>query len=258
MPLSLTADLEELLELAVGEREAVHRPGAVHACRPRARHAPRAQRHAAAAGAELHRVRQQVVDDLLGLAHVQLRARRGPRPSSRSRRMRCAAAFSRTIDRLLDSRLSRSTGSSSSAIMPASTFDRSRMSLISESRCCAAGEDVADVLVLAGAQLAHQAVLERLGEADDRVQRRAQLVRHGRQELGLHPAGVLELDVLFLQRALDALALGDVAGGREHALQLAVAVVEGGGVVGHHGLLAVARAHRQLVVAAPCSRPAPA
>src|SRR6187397_3290248 len=53
----------------------------------------------------------------------------------------------------------------------------------------------------------------------------------------------LEHDVLFLQRLLDALAVGDVAGGGEHALQLAVAVVEGGRVVGDHGLLAVERAH---------------
>jgi hypothetical protein len=104
-------------------------------------------------------------------------------------------------------------------------------------------------LVLAGAQLAHQAVLERFRKADDGVERRAQLVRHGRHELGLHPAGVLELDVLFLQRLVDALAVGDVAGSSEHALQLAVAVVEGGGVVGDHRLLAVERAHRQLVVA---------
>jgi hypothetical protein len=48
--------------------------------------------------------------------------------------------------------------------------------------------------------------------------------------------------------SLMALALGDVARGGEHALQLAVAVVEGGRVVGDHGLLAVAGARGQLVV----------
>ena len=56
------------------------------------------------------------------------------------------------------------------------------------------------------------------------------------------------LCVASLQRLLVSLALGDVAGGGEHALQLPVAVVEGGRVVGDHGFLAVPVARGQLVV----------
>ena len=41
----------------------------------------------------------------------------------------------------------RRTSSSSSSIRPASIFDRSRMSLISESRCSPDVEDVVDVVV---------------------------------------------------------------------------------------------------------------
>ena len=52
----------------------------------------------------------------------------------------------------------------------------------------------------------------------------------------------------LLQFRLHPLALRDVARRGEDALQRAVPVVEGGRVVGHHGLLAVAGARRQLVV----------
>ena len=49
--------------------------------------------------------------------------------------------------------------------------------------------------------------------------------------------------------AFERLRSVDVARRGEHALQLVVAVVEGGGVVRDHRLLAVLGAHRQLVVA---------
>ncbi len=51
------------------------------------------------------------------------------------RRMSRAAAFSLMIDRLLANSIDTCTGSRSSVIFPASTLDRSRMSLISERRC---------------------------------------------------------------------------------------------------------------------------
>ena len=60
--------------------------------------------------------------------------------------------------------------------------------------------------------------MHQLGEADDRVERRAQLVRHVGEELALQPVGledaaVLLLDRLVLQaRRLGPLAFGDVAG----------------------------------------------
>ena len=97
--------------------------------------------------------------------------------------------------------------------------------------------------------------LHQLGEAEDRVERAAQLMAHAGKEIrfgevGLFRRGLgaLQLDVRFLQRLLEALALGDVARGGEHALQLPVPVVEGGRVVGHHGFLAVPGARGEFVV----------
>ena len=88
--------------------------------------------------------------------------------------------------------------------------------------------------------------VDELGEAEDRIERRAQLMAHAGKEIRFREVGLfrrglgsLQLDVILLQRLLEALALGDVARRGEHALQLPVAVVEGGRVVGHHGFLAV-------------------
>ncbi len=89
----------------------------------------------------------------------------------------------------------------SSSMRPASTFDRSRMSLISCSRCLPDAVDVLQVVVLLLVELAEQALEQHLGEADDRVERRAQLVRHVREELGLVLVGGLELPALVLDFA---------------------------------------------------------
>jgi hypothetical protein len=112
----------------------------------------------------------------------------------------------------------------------------------------AAAEYVADELALIIGHRTDQAVPEHLGEADDRVERRAELVGHVGEEFGLHAAGVFQLDVFLLERLLEAFQLGDVAGRGEHALEASVAVVEGGRVVGDHGEGAVARAGGELVV----------
>ena len=152
------------------------------------------------------------------------------------------------MDRLFTNNEETCTGSRSSVILPASTLDRSRMSLISESRCLPLLKmSPMNPRCLIG-HLAHQAVPEHLGEADDGVERRPQLVRHVGEELRLHPARVFQLDVLLLQRLLEALQLGHVARRGEHALQAPVAVVERGRVVGHHGELAVPGARGELVV----------
>ena len=97
--------------------------------------------------------------------------------------------------------------------------------------------------------------IDELGEAQDRIERRAKLMAHAGKEIRFREVGFfrrgpgsLQLDVLFLQRLVEALGLGDVARGGEHALQLPVAVVEGGRVVGHHGCLAVPGASGELVV----------
>ena len=97
--------------------------------------------------------------------------------------------------------------------------------------------------------------VDQLGETEDRIERRAQLMAHAGQEIRFREVGLfrrglgaLQFDVVFLQRLLEAFALGDVARRGEHALQLPVAVVEGGRVVGDHGFLAVPGARGELVV----------
>ena len=55
----------------------------------------------------------------------------------------------------------------------------------------AGGQDVVEVLLLLVVELAEQPLQQHLGEADDRVERRAQLVRHVGQELDLVPVGHL-------------------------------------------------------------------
>src|SRR4051812_19629481 len=80
----------------------------------------------------------------------------------------------------------------------------------------AAVEDVAEVLLLLVVERARLAVRQKLGESDDAVQRRAKFVGHAGQEAVLGLIGALELDVLLLQRALDALAIRDVADRAHH------------------------------------------
>ena len=107
--------------------------------------------------------------------------------------------------------------------------------------------------------------IDELGEAEDRIERRAKLMAHAGKEIRFREVGLfrrgpgsLQLDVVFLQRLVKTFALGDVARRGEHALQLPVAVVEGGRVVGHHGFLAVPGARGELVVGDLASRSAPA
>src|SRR5713101_8004089 len=61
---------------------------------------------------------------------------------------------------------------------------------------CARGMDILQVLGLLVVQLAEHPLVQHLGEADDRVERGAQLVRHIGQELRLVAAGGLELPAL--------------------------------------------------------------
>src|SRR5205085_6877404 len=71
----------------------------------------------------------------------------------------------------------------------------------------ATAEDVADELFLLIAEVADQAVAQYLGKADDRVERRPQLVRHVGEELGFHSTRLFQLDVLLLQPLLEELEL---------------------------------------------------
>ena len=62
-------------------------------------------------------------------------------------------------------------------------------------------EHVVEVLHLLGVHRPEHLLEERLGEADDRVERRPQLVRHRREELRLVSARDLELAALLLDLA---------------------------------------------------------
>ena len=90
---------------------------------------------------------------------------------------------------------------------PASTFDRSRIALMSASRCCAARQDLLQVLVLLRRERLLRAAHDDAREADDRVERRAQLVRHVGEKLRLVPARDLELAALLLDLAEQARVL---------------------------------------------------
>ena len=69
-------------------------------------------------------------------------------------------------------------------------------------------EDVLHVLELSLVQLPEHLLVQDLGEADDRVQRRPQLVRHIRQELALMPADRLEIVVQASQLVVHTVHVG--------------------------------------------------
>ena len=100
-------------------------------------------------------------------------------------------------------------------------------SLSSSSRCRPERQDVAEVLLLSLVEVAEHPLEQHLGEADDRVQRGPQLVRHAREELRLVPAGHLQLGAADLQRP-DQVRVADGDGGvcRERGQQGGLALVE--------------------------------
>jgi hypothetical protein len=94
-----------------------------------------------------------------------------------------------------------------------------------------------------------------VGETQDRVERRAQLVAHAGQEIGFGTVGLfrqqlgdLQLGVALLEHQVQALALRDIPRRGEHPLQSPLPVVESGRVEGDHRLLAIPAARRELVV----------
>src|SRR6266850_622299 len=72
-----------------------------------------------------------------------------------------------------------------------------------------AGLNSAELLVLIRVQRPGQLHEQRPGEADDRIERRAQLMAHGGEKAVLRLHRSLEILVLLLQRFLDPFALGD-------------------------------------------------
>ena len=114
-------------------------------------------------------------------------------PTSRrdvERRARCrgGSARSRTIATPCSSS-SRQRDGAELELHPPGLDLREVEDLVDELEQVAPGvADVADVLLLALVELAEHPVEQHVGEADHGVQRRAQLVRHAGQELGLVPA----------------------------------------------------------------------
>ena len=138
--------------------------------------------------------------------------------------------------------------------VPDSIFDRSRMSLIRFEQVGAGAVDRARELDLLGREVAVRVVAELLAEDQDAVERRAQLVRHVGEELGLVLRGERELGRLLLERAarlLDLLVLAldlDVVLGELLGLLLEL-------LVGLLQLASAASAARRRAAATASSRP---
>ena len=164
---------------------------------------PRAHRDAAALGRELHRVVEEVDEDLVQRALVGRHGgvgQRVDRELERSSARALADELQRLVERGLDAR-SRFV----EPTRPASIRDMSRMSLMTERRYCPLERMSRQYSpYFSRAERAEHAALHHLGEADDGVERRAQLVAHVGQELGLGAVRALGLRLLL------EVALGEV------------------------------------------------
>ena len=143
------------------------------------RRAPHGDR--AAGGREADGVGQQVEDDLAQLAPSASIAPTSGSTSSASARP-LLPARSRTTRRPSSRHSATSTLSVSRSMRPASILARSRMSVISSSRWRPAAWMSSAVGGLARGEGARGGVAQHVGEVDDGVQRRAQLVGHVGQE----------------------------------------------------------------------------
>ncbi len=200
------AQLEKLGELVGGQREAASGAGAGQAAHAGARHAAGAHGHPAAVRRELHRVGQQVIEDLLHLASVRLNRLevvggvhvQGD-PAGRSFFADDGMAAPQQLrdpDRLQIERH-----------LPGFHLGEVEDVVDQRQQMLAAPENLADEFALPVWHLAEQTVPEHLGESHDGVQRRPQFMRHVGEERRLHAAGLLELDVLPPQRLLERLPL---------------------------------------------------
>ena len=235
------AQLEVVAPPRVGGREDARARLRLDAEHPLGRHTLHGERHAAALGRELEGVGDEVVDDLLGLAHVQAQVADARRALHVEPHARGGGALAQHRHRAGREQLR----------IGAFEFedDLARLDLrqvedvVDEGQqVLAAAVDVFHVLLLLGAQRPGEAVFHDLGETDDRVERRAQLVAHVGEELALHAVGPLQLGVL----ALDVFAAAAQLLGEQAHLFEVVEVVERHGELGRQALdeLAVALAER--------------
>ena len=197
MPVSLTANATT--------RPA--RPRTGWSAAPAARGQPDVQADPAALG-ELEGVRQEVPQHLLQPLRV---GGDGPRQLVVDRDVQdrgpCVSATGRKVRSTYSRRSANGSSPTSIAIVPDSIFAMSRMSLISDEQVGARGVDRLGELALLGGQVPFGVVGEHLGQDQQAVERRAQLVRHVRQELALVLGGQGELLGLLLQLLLGQLDL---------------------------------------------------
>ena len=152
---------------------------------------------------ELERVREQVLQDLpepllVGLDSFGRGRLDDDVEAAASSPARSAGSACRAHRR----RARRSPARACTSTLPASIFDRSRMSLISASRSLPAEEIVCANFTCSSVRLPVLVVGEQLGEDQRRVERRAQLVAHVGQELALVLVRALELGGLLGERRL--------------------------------------------------------
>ena len=184
-PLERALDLAELLEdpLAVlrGDADA----GVGHREDDRVARARGGGDADLAALGELHGVGEEVPQDLRRACPRRCAAwRRRPAPRRRSATEPCASR-GRIVPRRPSKRSATSNDLGRTTALPASTLARSSRSLTSAESPSAALRMKRDLLLLLGGQLAVAPVEQEAGQAQDRVQRRAELVAHVREEAGL-------------------------------------------------------------------------
>ena len=154
-----------------------------------------AKRHLPALG-ELERVREQVLQDLPEPLRDRSRSSPGVPPATLCVEARAPFCCAMRLEASWSGRrraVASDDGLDVSSTLPASIFDRSRMSLISASRSLPAEEIVCANFTCSAREVAVRVVGEQLGEDQRRVERRAQLVGHVGQELALVLVGALEL-----------------------------------------------------------------
>ena len=177
--------LEDPLALLLGDAD----PRVAHADVHLARcHAPRVDRDRPAVRRELDRVAEQVEHHLLELQLVARHRADLGRHVQLQRDALALGALAHHRDAVLE-QLARASTAPELELHPPGLDLRQVEDLVDELEQMAPRvADVADVLLLALVELAEHAVQQHVGEADHRVERRAQLVRHAGEELRLVPA----------------------------------------------------------------------
>ena len=135
------------------------------------------------------------------LSSVYIDARQAPGRARPRSRASCPAATWRKVRSTWSRRLGEATSRRCPAVtVPDSILDRSRMSLIRPSRSVPAAWMVSANSTCLSVRLPSGVLGQQLGQDQQAVQRRAQLVAHVGQELGLVLGGQRQLLGLLLQR----------------------------------------------------------